>query len=94
MCHFRFARKARFIPWDLFISLTVTPGGPSDLSKYHDLDDIVCFKDERKKEKEDFFIIHWTIAVAVREKYYEMMGRYPPKFSWERTDTSTSTSSA
>jgi hypothetical protein len=92
LCHFRFNRKVRFFPWDQFISLTVTPGGPSDPSRYHDLDDIMWIKNEMKRDKREFFILHWSIAVAVRDKYRERTGRYPPMNFWEQASADISAS--
>lgn len=66
VCHFRFNKKSRFVPWNRLISLTVTPGGPSDPSKYSDLDDVMWIEKEGRKDKMEHFILHWTIAVAVR----------------------------
>jgi len=85
LCHLRYNRKAKLIPWGEVISIGAHPVAPGKQPNRYEVDGTIWFKDERKKKEQ--YILHRSIAIAAREKYYEMMGRYPPMFYWERTDT-------
>lgn len=87
LCHLRYNRKAKLIPWGEVISIGVHPVAPGKQPNRYEVDGPMWFKDERKRKKKEQYILHRSIAIAAREKYYEMMGRYPPMFYWERTDT-------
>lgn len=87
VCHLRYAKKAKFIPWDQVISIGVHPVPSGRQPNRYEQDGPMWFKDERKRKKKEQYILHRSIAIAAREKYCEMTGRYPPMFYWERTNT-------
>lgn len=90
VCHFRYNRKIRFVPWDQVISISAhpVPMDPAKRTKYYWLQDSsLWFKNPRKRKKKEQYILHRPIAIAAREQYREKMGQYPPMLYWELTNT-------
>jgi hypothetical protein len=70
-------KQPRFVPWGEFKWLDAPPDDPSTLTGNWDRDGYLHLRGKT------FYPLHWPVAIAVRNAYFEQVGEYPPSSKQE-----------
>jgi hypothetical protein len=77
LLHKNYHKVPKFVPWEEILSFYAPPGDPEKQIKHYSQDGAFYTRNQ-STGKMQATLVHWSIAIAGRERYFEKMGRFPP----------------